>query len=98
LLVEGLSISHATAQEDGPCWNRWQRILLIGKQTPERWVMPAELMLGAIAVTANTRAQLPNFGGELIPRHAVNVFVQSLSREARCRTRALFSDRDQEVT
>jgi hypothetical protein len=82
LLIEGLAISHTATQELRPRRDCWQGILVVRQQTPERWMMPAELMTSAIAVTANTLAQLSYFSDQLVARHAVYVLVQG-SRDVR---------------
>jgi hypothetical protein len=76
LLIERLTVSQTAAQELRPRGDRWQRILVVRQQTPQRWMMPAELMASAIAVTANTLAQLSYLREQLVARHAVDVFVQ----------------------
>lgn len=82
LLIERLTISQTAAQELRPRGDRWQRILVVRQQTPERWMVPAELMASAIAVTANTLPQLAHLSDKLFARHTVDVFVQC-SRDVR---------------
>lgn len=76
LLIERLTISQTGLDELRPRGDCWQRILVVRQQTPERWMMPAEIMASAITVTANTLAQLSHLGEQLVARHTVDVFVQ----------------------
>jgi hypothetical protein len=42
-------------------------------------MMPAKLVKGAVPVCADTAAELPNFGDQLLVRHRVEVLVHDLS-------------------
>lgn len=75
LVVEGLTIANTTAQKLRPVRNNRDWIVLLGQQTPERRVMPAQLVTRAVAMFPNALPQLLRFGNEFFARHALEVFI-----------------------
>src|SRR5262245_8190098 len=66
LLVEGSAVLDAPLQELRPLRNRGDGIRLLRKEAPEGRVVPAEILLRAVAVLADAAAQLLRLGNELI--------------------------------
>src|SRR3954453_10201023 len=54
------------------------------QQSPELWVVPAQVMSGAVAVIPNAGAQAEHFGYELVSCHAGEVVVHACSMRSGC--------------
>jgi hypothetical protein len=67
LFVQRLPVPHTPSDELRPFRYDWQWILLLGKEAPQRGVMPAELVSRAVSMGANATAELPDFAEELLP-------------------------------
>jgi hypothetical protein len=81
LCIERFAVSHTAAQELWPVRHRWQWILLIGQQSPQCRVMPAQFVARAVTMHTNTATQLFYFGNQLLARHPLNVFVHDISHD-----------------
>lgn len=77
LLVEGLPVADASAEKYRPFRYAGERIRSLREETPESGMMPAELVLRAVAVGPNPLAKPPHLRGELFTRHAVEIFVHA---------------------
>jgi hypothetical protein len=82
LVVEGLPVPDAPPHELGPLGNHRERVLPLRKQSPERGVMPAELMMAAVAMRADALPQPSDFGDQLVARHPLQVFVHGVQCSA----------------
>jgi hypothetical protein len=75
LIVQRLPITDAPAHELGPVGHGRKGVLPLGQQSPQRGVMPAELVLAAVPMRADALSQLPGFGDELLAGQPFQVFV-----------------------
>ena len=66
LLIERLPIAYAAAEEVRPAWHDRKRIRSFRQQRPQRRMVPAELMAGAVTVLANTLPESLHLGDELL--------------------------------
>jgi hypothetical protein len=66
LFVERLPVPHTSTDELWPFRDRREWIRLLGKKTPERGMMPAELMARAVSMRANATAELLDLADELL--------------------------------
>src|SRR6185436_7903572 len=79
LLVQRLAIPQAAPQELRPSGDPGQRVGLLGQEAPERRVMPAELLAGAVAVRPDALTQPPRLGDQLLARHGFEILVHATS-------------------
>jgi hypothetical protein len=77
LLIERLAVANTASEELRPVGNFGERVDLFRQEAPESGVMPAEIVLRAVAMLADAVPQLPNFRDELLARHLFEVIVHS---------------------
>ena len=65
LCIEGFAIAQTAAKELGPFRDDRLRVGSLGEKTPQRRVVPAELVPRAVPVLADSGAQTPRFRDEL---------------------------------
>ena len=69
LLVKRLSILHAALNELRPIRHYGNGIGLFREESPERRMVPAEFMPGAVTMLTDTSSQHPHLINELLTRH-----------------------------
>lgn len=74
--LEGLAIADAASQELWPLRHAWERISGFGQETPELWMMPAEVMASAVPVLADSLPQTPHLKDELVARKGLKISVR----------------------
>jgi hypothetical protein len=79
LLIKRLSILHAASNELRPLRHYGNGIGLFRKESPERRMVPAELMPGAVTMLTDTPSQHPHLINELLTRHPFEVFIHTSS-------------------
>jgi len=77
LFVERLAVTHAAPDERGPLGNHRLRVRPLRKQAPQTGVVPAQLVLGAVAMFADARAQLLDLADQLLTSHLLDIFVHA---------------------
>src|SRR5687767_7568666 len=75
LLVERHPVFHASLHELRPVRHRRNGVGLLRQESPERRMMPAELVPRAVAMPPDAGPQLPDFDDELVAGHRGEVFV-----------------------
>ena len=75
MVVERLPVADAASQELWPLRHLRQRISGFGQETPELGMVPAELMVRAVTVPADTVPQADNLLHELVPRERFEIVV-----------------------
>ena len=63
-----------------PFWHSYVWIDLFRKKSPELGMVPAQLMLGAVAMLANPRPQFLYFRDQFVSRKSFKIFVHILCR------------------
>src|SRR5262245_10854970 len=79
LLVQRLPIADAAGEELGPFRNLGNRIGLLREKSPQRRMVPAQVMTGAVPMGSNAVAQLAHLVDQLIARHAQKIVVHRVS-------------------
>ena len=75
MAVERLAIPEASAQELRPVRDSGNRIGLFGQQAPQRRMVPAQLLSGAVAVLADSGAQPLDLCDERVSIEGCEIFV-----------------------
>jgi hypothetical protein len=78
LLIQRLPVSNTASKELRPIRHFGDRVGLFGQEPPKRRVMPAQLVLGAVAMLADAFPQPLNFRNELLARHLFEICVHML--------------------
>jgi hypothetical protein len=89
LLVEGAAVADAAGEEVGPSRHDGLRVRLIGEEAPEGWMVPAELVQGAIAMLADGVSELADFLDKPVAGHLLEVGVE-VGRHRRLRVVRLY--------
>ena len=76
MAVERLPVTYAALQECGPGGDVRDRIGPFGEEAPQRGMVPAEVLAGAVAMLADALAEPAHFGDELVAREVVEVGVE----------------------
>ena len=79
LVVERLAVLHAPSEKLRPRRYGGERVGAVAQQPPERRVVPAKLVTGAVTVRADAGAQAPHLGRQLLARHRLEVVVHRSS-------------------
>jgi hypothetical protein len=82
LSVEGLPITHTTAQELRPRWHGDMGIKFFWEQAPQLRMVPTELMGGAVAMRADAGTQLLHLRNQFVSCELCKIFIHSLSYHA----------------
>ena len=77
LLVKRLAILHAASNELRPVRYDGNGVALFREESPERRMVPAEFMPGAVAMLTDTSSQRLHFIDQLLTRHAFEVLVHT---------------------
>lgn len=75
LTVQRLSIAEAAAQEFWPRRHRRLGIGFFGKQSPERGMVPAQLVTRTIAVLTDACAESLDLSDQVIARETLEIFI-----------------------
>jgi hypothetical protein len=78
LLIQRLPVPNTASKEMRPIRHFRDRVGLLRQEPPERRMMPAQLVLGAVAMLADTFPQPLNFSNELLARHLFEVCIHML--------------------
>ncbi len=82
LSVEGLPITHTTAQELRSRWHGDMGIEFFWEQAPQLRMVPTELMGGAVAMRADAGTQLLHLRNQFVSCALCKIFIHSLSYHA----------------
>src|SRR5579872_879183 len=83
--IERLPVPDTATQELRPCRHGQIRLDRLRKKLPELWMVPTQLMPGAVAMPANPGAQLFYFRHQFVPRKLFKVFVRHFPSSLRHR-------------
>src|SRR5215213_8861595 len=79
LLVQRLPVPDTTLQELRPLRYHGNRVRLLRQESPERRMMPAELLPRTVPMLPDSLPQLLDFVEELLPRHPFEILVHRAS-------------------
>jgi hypothetical protein len=88
LLVERLAIPQAAFQKLRPVRHDRQGVRLLWQQSPERRMMPTQLMPCAVPMSADAVPESLHLGDQLFARHAIDVVVHDASVHQRAALKA----------
>src|SRR6266850_3376028 len=75
LSIERLAVPDAPPEELWPRGDTWSRVASFRQQSPQCWMMPTQLVSGAIAVLTDSSAQPLDLRDERLAIESCKVFV-----------------------
>src|SRR5262249_32633551 len=66
-----------TAHEPRPGRHRDRRVDPLRQETPELWMVPAQIVAAGVAMRADALSQPPDLGDQLVAAHSLEIVIKS---------------------